>query len=333
MLGTRPEIIRLSLTIPILDEHSEHRVVHTGQNFTPELSDVFFAELGVRAPDDHLGIKSTVFAEQAAQIIDRIDKVLVSFRPDRVLILGDTNSGLSALPAARRGVPVFHLEAGNRCYDDRVPEEVNRRVIDHSSTVLMAYTHRAKENLVREGIERERIFVVGNPIFEVLNHFSQQINGSETLSRLGLEPRKYLLATMHRAENVDQVGRLERLVEGLHQASAACEMPLIVSVHPRTSQRFRDVGLGTHSPKVRFLEPMGFFDFVRLEGCQVCSRRAGHLLRHNQLAAVLLVQRLQPAGRINRVADRGQRGCSAMAHFADNDGSHVNPDTDPDRLA
>jgi UDP-N-acetylglucosamine 2-epimerase (non-hydrolysing) len=245
-------------------------VVHTGQNYTPELSDVFFTELGVRPPDEHLGIRASRFAEQFAAIVMGTDELMERVKPDRVLILGDTNSGLCALAAARRGIPVYHLEAGNRCYDDRVPEEINRRVIDHCSTVLMPYTQRSKENLVREGIERERIFVVGNPIFEVLNAFGDGIAASTVHARLGLEPRGYLLATMHRAENVDQRDRLERLVEGLHRAATTTGLPLVASVHPRTAERLREAGLASRSAGVRLLEPLGFFDFVRLEREAAC---------------------------------------------------------------
>src|SRR5580765_1587559 len=179
IFGTRPEIIRLSLILKVLDQHCEHITVHTGQNYNESLSDVFIRELKIRTPDFHLGIKAKTFGGQIGQILTKIDEILEAEKPDRVLILGDTNSALSAIPAARRQIPVFHMEAGNRCYDDRVPEEINRRIIDHSSTVLLPYTHRSKENLVREGIERDRIFVTGNPIKEVLDNFSGNIEASE----------------------------------------------------------------------------------------------------------------------------------------------------------
>ena len=178
IFGTRPEIIRLSLVMKVLDQHSEQVTVHTGQNFQESLSDIFIKDLEVRTPDEHFGIKSKNFAGQIGQILVKTDEVLEKHKPERILILGDTNSALSAIIAARRGIPVFHMEAGNRCYDDRVPEEVNRRIIDHSSTYLLPYTERSKDNLVREGIERERIFVTGNPIKEVLDTFSGQIEAS-----------------------------------------------------------------------------------------------------------------------------------------------------------
>src|SRR5918994_7758801 len=188
IFGTRPEIIRLSAVIPALDRFCTHVLVHTGQNYDPQLSDVFLQELAVRAPDFHLGVGAAAsFGAQAAAILEKSSDVLERERPDRILILGDTTSGLSAIVAARLGIPVYHMEAGNRCYDDRVPEEVNRRIIDHSSTVLMPYTERSKDNLVREGIDRERIVVVGNPIYEVLSSNQARISDSQVLQQLAVE--------------------------------------------------------------------------------------------------------------------------------------------------
>jgi len=265
IFGTRPEIIRLSRVIPEVDAVAGQILVHTGQNYDPRLSDVFFDELGVRAPDVHLGVQAADFAEQSGLILARIAPVLAKHRPDRVLILGDTNSGLAAIVAARMGIPVYHMEAGNRCFDDRVPEEINRRIIDHSSALLMPYTHRSKENLLREGIERQRIYVIGNPIFEVLNHYERQIASSDVLDRLGLSARGYYLATLHRAENVDDAQRLERLLRALSTAADTADVPLIVSVHPRTANKLERFGLSARSPRVRLMEPLGFFDFVHLE--------------------------------------------------------------------
>jgi len=263
VFGTRPEIIRLSEVIRLLDAHAEHLLIHTGQNYDPLLSDIFFAELNVRTPDIHLGVKAAGFAEQAGQILARADAELARLAPDRVLILGDTNSGLVALAAARRQIPVFHMEAGNRCYDDRVPEEVNRRVIDHCSTVLMPYTHRSKENLVREGVERDRIFVTGNPIHEVLQRNEGRIARSDVLSRLKLSPKRYVAVTMHRAENVDEEARLTALVRGLELVAWKLAEPVVVSVHPRTRERIRSFGL--RAERLVLVDPLGFADFVRLE--------------------------------------------------------------------
>lgn len=265
IVGTRPEIIRLSLVIPLLDRLCTHRLVHTGQNYDPLLSDVFFTELGVRAPDVHLGIGGGGFAAQIGELLPRVAEVCAREAPDRVLILGDTNSGLAALVAARMGIPVYHMEAGNRCYDDRVPEEINRRVIDHSSAVLMPYTIRSKENLVREGIERERIFVTGNPIHEVLSHYDGRIAASQALTTFGVEKGRFFLLTMHRAENVDDPARLARLVEAVVGVSSTHGLPVLFSVHPRTADKLRTAGLTPDPAHVRLLAPLGFFDFVRLE--------------------------------------------------------------------
>lgn len=240
-------------------------MLHTGQNYDPNLSDIFFQELDLRPPDHHLGIKATGFAEQVGQIITKAGKALAQVRPDRLLILGDTNSGLTATVAARMGIPVYHMEAGNRCYDDRVPEEINRRLIDHCSNILMPYTYRSKENLLREGFDRERIFVIGNPIFEVLNTYAAQINASDVLARLGVSERAYFLATLHRAENVDDPARLEHLLHGLALVAETYHEPMLVSLHPRTADKLSQFGLDPQSQRVRLLEPLGFFDFVKLE--------------------------------------------------------------------
>ncbi|MFL6245840.1 MAG: non-hydrolyzing UDP-N-acetylglucosamine 2-epimerase [Thermoanaerobaculia bacterium] len=265
IFGTRPEIIRLSRILPLLDAHCEHITVHTGQNYEESLSDIFLRDLRVRTPDVHMGIRASSFGEQFAKIVMGAEGLLKEKRPDALLLLGDTNSALSAIAAARLGIPVFHMEAGNRCYDDRVPEEVNRRIIDHSSAFLLPYTERSKDNLVREGIERERIFVTGNPIFEVIEAFQPEIDSSDVLERLGLESRGFYLVTMHRAENVDHPRRLSQLAEGLSSLAEKHQMPVIVSVHPRTASRLAAENVVASSSRVRFLEPFGFFDFIKLE--------------------------------------------------------------------
>ncbi len=265
IFGTRPEIIRLSLVMKVLDQHCEHVTVHTGQNYHESLSDIFIRDLEVRTPDEHLGIKSTSFADQIGQIITKCDEMIVKHAPDRILILGDTNSALSALTAARRRIPVFHMEAGNRCFDDRVPEEVNRRIIDHSSAVLLPYTERSKENLVREGIERDRIFITGNPIKEVLDYYSAQIEASEILHSLNVQPFEYFLVTLHRAENVDIHERLVKIFAALTKISEKYGKDILVSVHPRTAEKINQFGIAPGSTKVRLLNAFGFFDFVKLE--------------------------------------------------------------------
>ena len=263
VFGTRPEIIRLCRVLPLLDRHCDHVVVHTGQNFDERLSDIFLRDLGVRAPDVHMGVRAEGFAAQAAAILQAAERLLRGHRPDRLLILGDTNSGLTAIVAARLGIPVFHMEAGNRCYDDRVPEEINRRIIDHCSTVLMPYTQRSAENLVREGIERDRVFVIGNPIFEVLEAFGPQIAASDALTRYGVRAGEYFLVTLHRAENVDEAGRLRALFSALAGVAARFQQPVLVSLHPRTRDTLARHGVGADG--VRLLEPFAFFEFVQLE--------------------------------------------------------------------
>ncbi|MBS1809829.1 MAG: UDP-N-acetylglucosamine 2-epimerase (non-hydrolyzing) [Acidobacteria bacterium] len=270
VLGTRPEIIRLSLMIKLLDQHADHVLVHTGQNYDDRLNGLFFRELSLRDPDVCLGIKSTGFGDQVGQILARIEPLLLEHRPDRLLILGDTNSGLTALVARRLGIPVYHMEAGNRCYDDRVPEEVNRRVIDHSSTILMPYTNRSRENLLREGIAGERIFVTGNPIKEVLDHYADQVNASTALQNLNLEERKFFLVTMHRAENVDLPDRLANLLKGLVGLHKKYNYPVICSLHPRTRSKLEQHRFIYDDSGLHFVEPFGFFDFVKLEQSAFC---------------------------------------------------------------
>lgn len=270
VLGTRPEIIRLSRVIANLDRRCDHVLVHTGQNFDANLSDIFFDELKVRSPDHYLGVKGETFGEQIGQMLTKVDAVLAAEKPDRLLVLGDTNSGLSAILAKRRGIPVFHMEAGNRCYDDRVPEEVNRRVIDHSSDILMPYTERSRQNLLDEGVEGRRIFVTGNPIMEVINHYRAEIAASDVHRRLGLEKKRYVLVTLHRAENVDVRHRLEALMEALDRVQLEYQVPVIVSLHPRTEQRLAQFGIQRANADVRFVEPPGFFSFIGLERDAMC---------------------------------------------------------------
>jgi len=270
IFGTRPEIIRLSLVMKQLDQLCEHIIVHTGQNYDESLSDIFLRDLGVRTPDVHLGIRSSSFGEQIGQMLSRMDAVLAEHQPDRVLILGDTNSALSAIVAARRGIPVFHMEAGNRCYDDRVPEEINRRIVDHSSNILLPYTQRSKENLLREGIENFRVYVTGNPIHEIITHYEPEIQASDIHAQLEVEKGKYFLVTMHRAENVNVESRLRSLALALEQVQSQYQCPVICSLHPHTRQKMQQYGIGVGNVQVRFLDPLGFFDFIALERAAFC---------------------------------------------------------------
>jgi len=270
ILGTRPEIIRLSVILGKLDGLVDHKVVHTGQNFDPKLTDVFFQELGVRTPDHFMGVRENTAGRQIGKILSVAEELIVKEEPDRILLLGDTNSALAAIIAKRMGVPVYHMEAGNRCYDDRVPEEVNRRIIDHSSDVYMPYTERSRTNLLREGIFGDRIYVVGNPIYEVIRKFMPRIESSKILSQLELEEGNYFLVTMHRAENVDVKERLASIVEALHVIERKHGMPIIVSTHPHTRERMGTFGIKAGKGNLRFLDPFGFFDFVALEKASRC---------------------------------------------------------------
>lgn len=265
VLGTRPEIIRLSRIIAKLDDCADHVLVHTGQNYDRGLSELFFEQMGVRAPDHMLGVRADTVMGQVAQTLERCEQVFIKEKPDRLLLLGDTNSALSAIAAKRMGIPVFHMEAGNRCYDDRVPEEVNRRIIDHSSDLLMPYTERSRANLLKEGIAGERIYVTGNPILEVIEHFRPQVDASAVLETHGLEAGKFFLVTLHRAENVDLESRLQAFMQALARISETYRQPVIVSTHPRTAHRMKQFGAGDSGGDVRYVEPFGFFDFLRLE--------------------------------------------------------------------
>jgi UDP-N-acetylglucosamine 2-epimerase (non-hydrolysing) len=270
ILGTRPEIIRLSRVISLLDSQCTHILVHTGQNFDKNLSDIFFDELKIRKPDYYLGVRGESFGDQIGQILRKTEEVLLKEHPDRILLLGDTNSSLSSIVAKRMGIPVFHMEAGNRCYDDRVPEEVNRRIIDHSSDILMPYTERSRANLIREGIASNRIFVTGNPIREVIRHYQDQADRSAILSQLKIKKKHYILATVHRAENVDRELRLFGILEALGLLGRKYSVPVICSLHPRTKDKLQHLGEGVKKSGIRFHEPFGFFDFIHLEQNALC---------------------------------------------------------------
>ncbi len=270
ILGTRPEIIRLCRVIEKLDKICEQLLVHTGQNFDRNLNDIFFKQLKIRKPDHMLTTAAETFGKQAGNILSSCEELMLKLRPDRLLVLGDTNSALSVIPAKRLGIPVFHMEAGNRCFDDRVPEEVNRRIIDHSSDILMPYTERSRANLLHEGIESKRIFVTGNPIFEVIEYYAQEIEKSPILAKLSIEPHKYFLVTAHRAENVDVENRLHHIIQALETLHKQFGMPIIVSTHPRTKARIEQFKFSAGSA-VRFLEPFGFPDFVQLEKNAFCT--------------------------------------------------------------
>lgn len=270
ILGTRPEIIRLSRIMPLLDDLCEHILVHTGQNFDRTLSEIFFTELTLRSPDYLLDSQSPTLMGQIGEILRGCEQVMLKEKPDRLLILGDTNSALAAMVAKRLQIPVYHMEAGNRCYDDRVPEEINRRVIDHCSDILLPYTERSRANLLREGIDGERIYVTGNPIGEVLAHYADRIKQSQALQRFGVEAKGYFLVTLHRAENVDDEERLAKFITALHQIYAEYGLPLICSLHPRTRSQLEKQSKTFSGTGIQVVEPLGLFDFVFLEQNAYC---------------------------------------------------------------
>ncbi|CAH0131684.1 non-hydrolyzing UDP-N-acetylglucosamine 2-epimerase [Peribacillus sp. NPDC101481] len=271
ILGTRPEIIRLSLIIKKLDQYADsHILVHTGQNFTTSLSEIFFQQLQVRKPDYVLLNQQKTLGEQLSAIFKNLETILLKEKPDKVLVLGDTNSGLSSILAERLGIPVIHMEAGNRCFDLEVPEEKNRKIIDAVSSLNLPYTPQSKENLLKEGIPSKRIYLSGNPIYEVLNHYNNEIEQSGILDKMNLKKEDYFLVTAHRAENVDYEDRLMEIMKGINLVAETYQKRIICSLHPRTKSRIElSPNLDVH-PLIEFHEPFGFFDFVKLEKSAFC---------------------------------------------------------------
>jgi len=264
VVGTRPEIIRLSRVMAKLDQACEHIIVHTGQNYDYELNEIFFKDLGVRSPDVFLNASGSNAAETIGNVIIAVDKVLSDTKPDAVLILGDTNSCLAAIPAKRRKVPIFHMEAGNRCFDMRVPEEINRRIVDHTADVNMTYSSIAREYLLREGLPADLVIKTGSPMFEVLNHYQPQIEASDVLSRMNLQDGKYFVVSIHREENVESEKNFLNLVDILNSMAKKYAYPIIVSTHPRTRNRIESLGV-TFDPLVNLSKPLGFHDYVKLQ--------------------------------------------------------------------
>ena len=264
VVGTRPEIIRLSRVLAKLDEHCEHILVHTGQNYDFELNEVFFNDLGVRKPDYFLNAAGKNAAETIGQVIIKVDEVLETVEPEAMLVLGDTNSCISAIPAKRRKVPIFHMEAGNRCFDQRVPEETNRKIVDHTADINLTYSTIARDYLLAEGIPADRIIKTGSPMFEVLNHYMPQIDSSNVLSQLGLEKGKFFVVSAHREENVDSPKQLANLAETLNTVAAYFDIPVIISTHPRTRNRIEAQGIEFHK-NIKLLKPLGFHDYNNLQ--------------------------------------------------------------------
>jgi UDP-N-acetylglucosamine 2-epimerase len=264
VVGTRPEIIRLARVMAKLDQYCDHVLVHTGQNYDYELNEIFFQDLQVRRPDHFLNAAGATGAETIGKVIIAVDEVLAQVQPDAVLILGDTNSCMAALPAKRRKVPVFHMEAGNRCFDQRVPEEINRRIVDHTADINLTYSDIAREYLLREGLPPEMVIKTGSPMFEVLTHYRARIDGSDVLQRMGLKAGGYFVVSAHREENVDSDRNFGHLVETLNAVAEQYKLPVIVSTHPRTRKRVDATGAKFHA-KVQLLKPLGFTDYVKLQ--------------------------------------------------------------------
>ena len=264
VVGTRPEIIRLSRVIARLDQYTEHILVHTGQNYDYELNGIFFSDLGIRKPDYFLEAAGANAAETIGRTIIRIDPVLDKEKPEALLILGDTNSCLAAIPAKRRKIPIFHMEAGNRCFDQRVPEETNRKIVDHISDINLTYSDIARDYLLREGFAPDRIIKTGSPMFEVLSHYRENIERSDVLKRLGLSRGEYFVVSAHREENIDDERNFAGLIAILNDLADARGKRVIVSTHPRTRKRIEESGVGLHEA-VELLKPLGFSDYIYLQ--------------------------------------------------------------------
>ena len=264
VVGTRPEIIRLSRVMVKLDQFCEHVIVHTGQNYDYELNQIFFDDLGIRSPDIFLNAAGTTASETIGNVISKIDQHLVSEKPDALVVLGDTNSCLAVIPAKRRKIPIFHMEAGNRCFDMRVPEEINRKIVDHTSDVNLTYSDIARECLLREGLPPDLIIKTGSPMAEVLDHYRDRIDQSDVLNKLGLKEGQYFVVSSHREENVDSDLSFGRLVHLLNTVASHYDLPVIVSTHPRTQKRVDAMKVQFHR-NVKLMKPLGFTDYISLQ--------------------------------------------------------------------
>lgn len=264
VVGTRPEIIRLARVIPALDEHTEHLLIHTGQNYDYELNQIFFDDLGLRKPDHFLNAAGKNGAETIGKVIIAVDEVLEEHRPEALLVLGDTNSCMAVIPAKRRKIPTFHMEAGNRCFDMRVPEEINRRIVDHTADINLPYSSIARDYLIAEGLPPDRVIKTGSPMFEVLEHYGNKIKQSDVLTRINLNPGEFFLVSAHREENIDSDTNFSKLVNILNHIAETYCYPVIVSTHPRTQKRIEKMNSEFH-PLVRLLKPLGFTDYNKLQ--------------------------------------------------------------------
>ena len=266
VVGTRPEIIRLSRVMAVLDQYCDHVLVHTGQNYDYELNEIFFDDLGIRKPDHFLNAAGSTGAETIGNVIIGVDRVLAEVNPEAMLVLGDTNSCMAVIPAKRRKVPTFHMEAGNRCFDMRVPEEINRRIVDHTADINLTYSTIARDYLIAEGLPADRIIKTGSPMFEVLNHYREGIDASDVLQRLSLKSSQFFVVSAHREENIDSDQNFLKLVEVLNTVACEYNLPVIVSTHPRTKKRIDAMGVEFHS-NIQLLKPLGFKDYNKLQLC------------------------------------------------------------------
>jgi UDP-N-acetylglucosamine 2-epimerase len=264
VVGTRPEIIRLARVMAALDQHCDHVLIHTGQNYDYELNQIFFDDLGIRKPDYFLNAAGATGAETIGNVIIAVDRVLAEVNPEALLVLGDTNSCMAVIPAKRRKIPTFHMEAGNRCFDMRVPEEINRRIVDHTADINLTYSSIARDYLLREGLSPDQIIKTGSPMYEVLNFYRDKIERSDVLARLDLDEGKYFVVSAHREENVDSDKNFLNLVETLNAVAEVYSYPVIISTHPRTQKRVDALKVSFH-PLVQLLKPLGFTDYNKLQ--------------------------------------------------------------------
>lgn len=270
IVGTRPEIIKLSRVMHELDQHADHILVHSGQNYDYELNELFFQQLGIRKPDHFLDAVGETVAQTIGNVIAKSDEVMARERPDAVLMLGDTNSCLSAISAKRRKIPIFHMEAGNRCFDMRVPEEINRKIVDHISDINMTHTEHARRYLLSEGLRPETVIKTGSPMKEILDHYRPQIDASDAFTKLDVKPGQYFVVSAHREENIDSDANFANLLASVNAIAIRYEMPIIFSTHPRTRKRLEDRGTKDLDSRIRFLKPMGFFEYVKLQMHATC---------------------------------------------------------------
>mgnify|MGYP001330758880 CR=1 FL=1 len=271
VVGTRPEIIRLSRVIPEMDKYFDHKLIHTGQNFDYELNEIFFKQLKLRKPDIFLESAGSSSAETIGNVISKIDKTILQLKPNAILILGDTNSCMSAIAAKRRKVPIFHMEAGNRCFDERVPEEIIRKIIDHTADINLPYSDIARNFLIAEGIPPERIIKTGSPMKEILDFYSEEIISSSIIEKLDLTEYKYFLVSAHREENVDSENNLKKLIKTLNSIYEIYKLPIIVSTHPRTRKMLEKIDIETSkNTDIKFMKPFGFFDYIKLQLKSYC---------------------------------------------------------------